>query len=297
MTQAKFDIYQHVTDEIIASIEAGSPAWQQPWTGETGGAGFPMRSTGEAYRGINVLMLWLRASAQGYRSAYWFTYRQAQEAGGQVRKGEKSATVVKYGTIEKEDEHGEEKTIPYCRAYRVFNADQIEGLPAEFHGDPMETPRDLGSTADPALDRFFASLGIAIRSTEEPRAYYNIKEDFIHMPPVATFHDAGGYYGTLAHEVTHATGHKDRLDRFARLKDRKAYAFEELVAEIGNCMTCARLGLVPDFGQSAAYVENWLRALRDDKRMIFKAATEAQKAADWIMERGEGIPSDNRKAA
>ncbi|RJL05481.1 DUF1738 domain-containing protein [Paracoccus aestuarii] len=280
---AKFDLYQHVTDQIIASIEAGTPAWRKPWTGERGGAPFPLRSNGEPYSGINVLMLWLVADEKGYRSPYWFTYRQAQAAGGQVRKGEKSATVVKYGTFEREDEAtGEERRLPYLKAYSVFNAEQIEGLPAEYEATSAEAPRDLGTETDSALDAFFAATGLDIRTSDDPRAYYNIPEDFIHMPPIGTFHDAAGYYGTLAHEACHATGHASRLDRFARFTDRKAYAFEELVAEIGNCMTCAQLGLTPDFGQSGAYVQSWLRALQDDRRLIFKAASEAQKAAEWL---------------
>ena len=286
---AKFDTYQIVTDQIIASIEAGTPAWRKPWTGDTGGIPFPLRSNGEHYRGINVVMLWMTAAEKGYRSPYWFTFRQAKELGAFVRKGEKSTTVVKYGTVDRTDEEtGEEKAIPYAKAYSVFNADQIEGLPEEYHGKPAEEPRDLGTEPNPELDAFFAATGIEIRTTDEPRAYYRPSEDFIHMPPIGTFHDAAGYYSTLAHEACHATGHKSRLDRLARFTDRKAYAFEELVAELGNCMVCAQLGLTPDFDQSAAYIKNWLRALKDDKRMIFKAASEAQKAADWLMQTSTG---------
>lgn len=293
---AQFDLYQSVTDQIIRSIESGTPAWRKPWTGEKGGAPFPRRSNGEAYRGINVLMLWLTAEEKGYRSPYWFTYRQAQEAGGQVRKGEKSATVVKYGTVERQDEaSGDEKRVPYLKAYRVFNAEQIDGLSDEYHGTPAEPPRDLGTEADPALDAFFAATGAIIRTTDEPQAYYNPAEDFIHMPPVATFHSAAGYYATLAHEATHWTGHKARLDRFGRFTDRKAYAFEELIAEIGNCMICAALGLTPDFNQSAAYLQSWLRALSDDKRLIFKAASEAQKAADLLL--AAQVTTEERAAA
>ncbi|SHM56923.1 protein of unknown function [Paracoccus solventivorans] len=158
-----FDLYQHVTDTIIASLEAGTPAWRKPWTGDTGAAAFPRRANGEPYRGINVLMLWLSAAEKGYRAAHWFTYRQAQEAGGQVRKGEKSATVVKYGTVEREDEGAEEaRKVPYLKAYRVFNAEQIDGLPAEFTAPPAEEPRDLGTAADPELDAFFAAAGADI---------------------------------------------------------------------------------------------------------------------------------------
>ncbi|MFD2845546.1 ArdC family protein [Paracoccus cavernae] len=164
----------------------------------------------------------------------------------------------------------------------MFNADQIEGLPEQYHGKPAEGPRDLGTEADPALVAFFAATGIEIRTSDEPQAYYSPAEDFIHMPPIGTFYSAAGYFSTLAHEATHATGHSSRLDRFTRFADRKALAFEELVAELGNAFLCARLGLVPDFDQSAAYLQSWLRALADDKRLIFKAASEAQKAADFL---------------
>ncbi len=102
------------------------------------------------------------------------------------------------------------------------------------------------------------------------------------MPPVSTFHDAGGYYATLAHETIHWTGHESRLDRFKKGRDREAYAREELVAEVGACMTCLALGLIPDFGQSGAYIEGWLKALHDDKKFIFSAASAAQKAVDYI---------------
>lgn len=284
MAKANFDVYQHVTDEIVAQIEAGNPPWRKPWTGGTGGVHLPVRFNDEEYRGINVLMLWARAAAQGFTSARWMTYRQAAELGGQVRKREKSATVVKYGTIEREDDNGDEKRIPYARAYRVFNADQIDGLADDFYIRP-EPPRDLGTEADPELDAFFARSGATITTSDEPRAYYDMVRDIIHMPPIATFHGPQGYYGTLAHELIHHSGADNRLARFKRFSDRKAYAFEELVAEIGACMLGVRIGVAPQFDQSAAYVENWLRAMKDDKRAIFRAASEAQKAVDFIMER------------
>lgn len=292
MADQKFDLYAHVTNSIVAAMEAGTPPWRKPWTGEKGGVCFPLRSNGEPYRGINVLMLWLEAAAKGYTAAHWFTYKQASEMGGQVRKGEKSSTVVKYGTVEKEDDKGEERRIPYARAYRVFNADQIDGLPEQYYGTPAEAPRDLGTEADPILDAFFAATGADIRHSEDPRAYYNSAEDFIHMPNIATFHSASGYYATLAHEATHWTGHKSRLDRFNK-SDRRAYAYEELVAEIGNCMLCATIGIVPDFDQSAAYVKGWLEALANDNRLIFKAASDAQKAVDLLTKKAEAMERED----
>ena len=284
MTAEKFDVYTHVTNQIITQIEAGTPPWRKPWTGGGAGVSLPERFNGEAYRGINILMLWATAMAKDYSSTRWMTFNQAKQLGGHVRKGEKSATVVKYGTVEREDENGEERQIPYARAYRVFNADQIEGLPAEFYILP-DPPRDLGTVSDPALEAFFAATGAQIDVTEEPRAYYNIKTDRIHMPPIGTFYRASGYFGTLAHETIHWTGATKRLDRLGRFNDRMAYAFEELVAEIGNCMLCAQIGVEPEFDQSAAYVEGWLEAMKEDSRAIFRAASEAQKAVDYIMNR------------
>ena len=169
-----------------------------------------------------------------------------------------------------------------------------------YEARPADPARNLGTEAEAELETFFSGIGADIRHSDEPRAYYLPAGDYIHMPPVATFHSAAGYYATLAHETTHWTGHKSRLDRFGRFNDRKAYAFEELIAEIGNCMVCASLGLTPDFDQSAAYLKSWLRALADDKRLIFKAASEAQKAADWLLKAAATHEADspgNRAAA
>ncbi len=277
------DIYQLVTDRIIQAIEAGTPPWQKPWTGGAGFAGFPRRSNGEFYKGINVVILLCIAAENGYRSSYWLTYKQAKVMDAQVRRGEKSAPVVKYGTFEVDDpDRGETVVRPYARGYRVFNADQIDGLPNYFYGADPDEPRDLGTEPNVELDRFFAATGIEIRTTDEPQAFYHLLDDYVHMPPIATFHSASGYYASLAHEMIHATSHKRRLDRDQRFTRKSELAFEELCAEIGSAMLCVSLGLVPDFEQSAAYVESWLRSLKDDKKFIFRAASEAQKAVDWM---------------
>lgn len=288
MAKTKFDPREEISNKIIAAIKAGTPPWRKPWTGSESGAAFPLRSTGEAYRGINILMLWLAAEERGYSSAHWFTFKQAKDLGANVRKGEKSNTVVKYGTIERENAQGEDVKIPYMRAYRVFNADQIDGLPEQFYIKP-EPPRDLGTKADPALDAFFASFGVPIDSTDKPQAYYTPSTDRIHMPPISTFFDAASFYGVLCHETAHATGHKLRLDRFTKFSTKKDGAFEELVAEITSCILGAEMGFKPDFGQSAAYIEGWLSALNDDHSMIFKAASAAQKAVDLIKEKASEI--------
>lgn len=278
----KFDIHSHVTNTIIAQIEAGTPPWRKPWTGTHQGAVFPERFNGDLYRGINVLMLWCASEAKGHMSSRWMTYKQAGELGGQVRKGEGSTTVVKFGTFVHENMQGEEEERRYTKAYRVFNADQIDGLPEGFYIQP-DPARDLGTAGDADLDRFFDKVGAKIVTTQKPRAYYDMIRDHIHMPPIETFYQTGGYYGTLAHEVIHWTGSDTRLERFKKFNDRKAYAFEELVAEIGACFLGAMIGIKPEFDQSAAYIENWLQAMKEDKRIIFRAASEAQKAVDFVM--------------
>lgn len=283
----KFDLHAHITNQIVCAIEAGTAPWRKPWTGATGGAAFPRRANGQPYQGINVVMLWLEAAEKGFTSPYWMTYKQAHELGGQVRKGEKSATVVKVGRFEKKhEETGETEERSFARAYRVFNADQVDGLPEMFAGTTPEAPRDLGTMANPELDAFFAATGARIETTGDPRAFYHTVEDRIHMPPITIFHSASGHYATLAHELTHWTGHSSRLDRFGKGRDREAYAFEELIAEIGSCMVYASLGLAPDFDQSASYVESWLKALKEDKRLIFTAASAAQAACNLILECG-----------
>lgn len=288
----KIDIHQHVTNTIIAQMEAGTPPWRKPWTGG-GGAALPLRHNGEPYRGVNILMLWASAEISGFTSERWMTFKQALDLGGSIIKGSKCARSVFYGMFEKDDQQAEHTTkdadgktrIPFAKCNNVFNADQIEGLPEEFYILP-EPARDLGTQADPELDRFFANTGADIVTTTEPRAYYRPSTDQVHMPPIATFFEAARYYGVLGHELTHWTGGSKRLDRIARYCDRSAYAFEELVAEIGACILGVKLGIEPDFDQSAAYIENWLEALKNDKGLIFKAASEAQKAVDFIMNAG-----------
>ena len=214
-SDAKFNIYDHVTQTIIAQMEAGTVPWRKPWTGSKAGFAMPLRVTGEAYRGINVLMLWMAAHVGGYSSSTWMTYKQAKDLGGQVRKGEKSTTVVKYGAIEDCDECNEgddPKIRSYARAYRVFNCDQIDGLADGFYAE-VEPPLDFGTQSDPALDAWFARLEIPLDTTDEPAAYYRPSTDRIHMPPIETFKSTVSYYSVLFHESAHAPLHIDRLNR------------------------------------------------------------------------------------
>lgn len=289
MAKPRFDIKQHVTDTIIAEIEAGTPPWRKPWTGDAPGVSLPLRHNAIAYRGINILMLWITAMDRGYTSNRWMTYRQALELGGCVRKGEKTTRTIFYGTFEQDDGANDDvaidakRQIGFAKTNNVFCADQIDGLPDAYYIRP-DPPRDLGTESDPALDAFFANTGIKIITTDEPKAYYSIKKDHIHMPPIETFHSTAGYFGVLSHEAIHASGSEMRLGRLAHRKTSEDIAHEELIAEIGASMMAVHLGFDPAFDQSAAYVEGWLEAMRNDQSYIFKAAAEAQKAVDYLLE-------------
>jgi antirestriction protein ArdC len=210
------DVYSRVTDRIVADLERGVRPWTKPWNAEhaAGRITRPLRANGIPYRGINVVLLWTTAMERGYASPLWLTYRQAQELGGQVRKGETGTLVVFAGRITRteQDEHGEdiERDIHFMKGYIVFNAEQADGLPAHFYAS-------IPTTTDPVpriehAEAFFAATGADIRHGGNS-AYYAIGSDHVQMPPFETFRDAESYCATLAHESTHWTRHPSRLDR------------------------------------------------------------------------------------
>lgn len=282
---AKFDTYQDVTDAIIAQLEAGTRPWQKDWQG--GSLSMPRRFTGTPYRGINVLLLWASAMQQGLTGERWFTFKQAKDLGGKVRKGAKGTRIVFFKPLEIRDTAtGEEKKIPMLRTYVVFNADQIEGLPAKYAPAPIvPTP---GLERDKAAEAALRSCGAQIVEGG-PSAFYTPATDIVTMPDFERFTSSSGYLATLAHELCHWTGHKSRMDRFGT-NDRTSYAFEELVAEMGAAFVGARLGIVGEHIENhSAYLASWLKVLRDDKRAIFKAASLAQQAADMVLANA-GLP-------
>lgn len=303
MSKPKFNIYAHVTQTIVDAIKGGTLPWRQPWSGG-GGFALPLRANGERYRGINVLMLAIAAMERGYDCRTWMTYKQAQELGGQVRKGEKSTTVVKFGTVCKEGEtdsstgaESHEFVRRYARAYRVFNASQIDGLDDHWYDRPV-TKKTFGTQSDPELDAWFASLGVTIEHSADPRAYYVPAEDRIHMPNVETFSSVSGYYDTLAHEFAHSVVAEKRLGlKFDGKTPGARYAQEEIVAEATGAMVCARLGIQPETDQNAAYIKHWLEVLQQDSSAVFKVASMAQSAADWMFERAGDLPPTIAEAA
>lgn len=282
------DIYTRITSKIVADLEAGTPTWLQPWAAghAAGPIHRPLRSTGQHYQGINVLMLWATASERGYACPIWMTYNQAQELGGQVRKGEHGTQVVYANTFTKTETNDageeEERAIPFLRGYTVFNCEQIEGLPGHFYA--LAQAPVQGLARDEAAEQFFAAKGATIRHGGNS-AYYRISEDAVQMPPFESFRDRESYYATLAHEMTHWTRHTTRLDRDLGRKrfGDAGYAMEELVAEIGAAFLCADLGLTLEpRADHAAYIASWLQVLKQDTRAIFSAAAHAERAVAFL---------------
>jgi antirestriction protein ArdC len=280
------DTYQSVTNTIIAALEAGTPPWVCPWNKAQGSLAPANLSTGRAYRGINVLLLNVQAMSRGYATNRWMTYSQARAIGACVRKGETGTGIVFFKLLERDDDghaaandEGSRKVIPLLRSFTVFNASQIEGLPEALKPSqpPIEEWVPIG-----AADALLSRSGAVIRHGGD-RAYYRPSDDVIQLPPPAAFDQSGSYYATALHELCHWSGAPDRCNRV--LLDRQhigAYALEELIAEMGAAFLSSHCGL-PGELQHASYIQSWLTALKNDKRLIFTAASLAQKAADYLI--------------
>jgi antirestriction protein ArdC len=251
-TSPRSDLYRRITGKIVADLEQGVRPWHRPWNAGNmeGRVTRPLRHDGIPYQGINTIVLWMAAVTNGYGSPFWFTFRQAKELGGNVRKGEHGELVVYADRIIRHEtgDQGEdtERAIPFLKGYTVFNAAQCENLPAPYSA-PIETPALPVAQRLEAADRFFAATGAVIRHGGN-RAYYAEGADLIQMPPFETFRDAESYAATLAHECIHWTKHETRLARDLGRKrwGDEGYAREELVAELGSAFLSADLGLTPE---------------------------------------------------
>jgi antirestriction protein ArdC len=257
----KMDVYQRITDQIVSALEQGVRPWLKPWNAEhaAGRITRPLRANGIPYQGINVIMLWLEAVANGYSAPIWMTFKQALDLGAHVRKGEHGSLVVYASSItciESDEGTGEEaaRDIRFMKGYTVFNVEQVEGLPAHYYA-PAAPRLDPVARIEHA-ESWVAATGAHIGHGGD-RAYYRISTDHVQMPPFETFRDAESHYATLAHELTHWTRHPSRLDRdFGRKRfGDEGYAREELVAELGAAFLCADLGLrLEDRADHAAYI-------------------------------------------
>lgn len=285
----KTDLYQKITDQIIAELEQGVRPWVKPWSAEhaEGRIMRPLRTNGVPYKGINVLMLWSAAIEKGYASTIWMTYRQASELKANVRKGEHGSLVVyadKLVRTETDSATGEEteRAIPFMKGYTVFNVEQIEGLPEHFYTKP-DIPKPIADRIL-GLEAFFHGTGAKVMHGGN-RACYIPSEDVIRLPCFEFFQSAEAYYATRAHETIHWTRHEKRINRdFGRKRfGDEGYAMEELVAELGAAFLSADLDLTPDILEDhAPYIASWLKVLKSDKRAILTAASHAQRAVDFL---------------
>lgn len=278
------DVYQTITQSIIDAIEQDAGKAVMPW--HRSAVGLPQNpTTGNQYNGINVLSLWATSAIHGHTSSDWASYKQWQERGAQVQKGAKSAVIVFYKPLPEKEGEDRRFVLKYSR---VFNASQVEGY--EPPHVPEMPPVERLQTADEAI----TATGIKVTEQGE-RACYIPARDEVYIPSSWRFFDTPtssrqeAFYSTIFHELTHATGHKKRLDRDLKGKfGDPPYAFEELVAELGAAFCCARLGITSEPRlDHAQYLQSWLTALKSETRFIFKASADAQKAVDWLLTKQE----------
>ncbi|HEX8127061.1 MAG TPA: zincin-like metallopeptidase domain-containing protein [Allosphingosinicella sp.] len=277
-----------ITAAIVERLEAGTRPWVQPWTGAS--VSRPLRACGTPYQGINVLWLWMAAEAAGHSSPYWMTYPQSQLLGGQVRKGERGTVAIFYRAYQAEEaDEGDDAEGPRTRrvlkSFTVFNVCQIDRLPGRFFPEPRPLPPP--TERDSALDRFFAAVPARIRRSGA-EAFYSPVLDQVTMPEPGLFRDLDHYRATLAHELSHWTGHENRLARqMGGRFGSEAYAMEELVAELSSAILGAELGLPVDhLDHHASYLASWLRVLKADSRAILTVAAKAEEAASLLLRFG-----------
>jgi antirestriction protein ArdC len=302
----KRDFRQEVTDRIITTLENGVAPWQKPWNPGEASVGMPFNPTTErSYRGGNAIHLMATGLRQGYDDPRWMTYKQAADRGWQVRRGEKG-TQIEFWEVKAQpkdrrqpDSGAEDQTEGerhgtrlIHRVYTVFNARQIDGVPP--YQARQRTPFEVVQSGESILE----NSGAKIQHDQADRAFYNRSSDTIHLPPKEAFKDAAGYYGTALHELAHWSGHPTRLARATLNESYRfgdpSYAKEELRAELASVFLAAERGIPHDPAQHAAYCGSWIKALREDKNEIFRAAHDASAATDYLffLERDRSIADE-----
>ncbi|GMV39879.1 MAG: hypothetical protein AMXMBFR64_15950 [Myxococcales bacterium] len=290
----RVDLYRQITGRIIEALERGVAPWVCPWqrSREKG----PQRNgvSGRQYQGINTLLTMIA----GFASTRWYTARQVGKLGGRLLEGERATTLVWFEMRYIETSEGPDgvgtvgRVVPVLREHEVFNAEQIAWPEGSKHALPV-APERRGQWED-ELPRQLVERSGARVERRGTRAYYSPSEDRIVLPVEERFEDPTSYYGTLLHELAHWTGHRDRLDRdFSKRFGDERYAFEELVAELTAAFLCAHVGLDGTL-QHAGYIDSWLNVLRRDKRAIFTASAQAQKAAELLLWKGGLGPEPRR---
>ena len=309
---SKVNVYEIVTERILAELEKGNIPWRKPWIRPTVSTTYTTvkvdvdpttcaysRSTGRPYSLLNQMLL--------MQAGEWATYKQIQEAGGQVKKGEKSSIVVFWKFLESKKvlPSGEETTeqIPVLRYYNVFHvATQAEGIqprkrnPVEVtnlvHTETTEAEAEWAAieAADEVVRAYLEHSGVTLKENPaSDRAFYRPGSDYVEVPSRGQFKQAAEFYGTLFHELVHSTGHASRLDRFSSAGSHsfrsENYSKEELVAELGASALVNFLGIETEasFKNNAAYIQSWIQSLRNDPRMIVSASGKAEKAVNFIL--------------
>lgn len=287
----KDDVYQTITNKMIDLLEKVDLIDYEPPFASLAAQGIPENpTTKKQYNGINIPFLWFYQQEQGYSSNHWASFKQWKDKGASVRKGEKGSTVVFYKTLlitEKDENHNQvESKVPMLRMYKVFNADQVDGLEVEV--TPPVTKSEILPILD--ADAFCEASNVEIKHGGT-RAYYSLLRDYIQMPGKEFFNDTknatttDNYYSTLFHELIHSTSHVDRLHRRCEktIPHKEAYAQEELVAELGSAFLCAQFNIAQKAREDhAIYIKSWLKALRNDNKYLFKASAHAAKAVDYL---------------
>ena len=283
------NLYDEITDKIIAELEAGRVPWVQPWGTSVAKAplGLPRNAaTSRSYSGINVLILWGAVIEHGFPGQGWLTFRQALSLGGHVRKGERGTTVVYADRFTPEDEKrrafeaGEEaQAIPFLKRFTVFNTAQCDGLPDDIEATVPPPPPGM---IEPQVEALIKATGIDFRIGGN-RAFYVPSLDYVQVPPPAAYFEPINWHRTALHELGHASGAAHRLNRnLSGAFGSKLYSVEEITAELISAFCCASLGIVPTV-RHADYIGSWLEVLREDNRAIVRAASQASKAADWLL--------------
>jgi antirestriction protein ArdC len=285
--EERLSLHAEVTQRITAELEAGRFPWVQPWDDRGCDCTMPRNAaTGRSYSGINVLILWAAVVEGGYASQLWLTFRQALSLGGSVRRGEKGVIVcyadrfTPRGEAERAaGEHRDARTVPFLKRFAVFNVDQCDGLT----GIVPAPAAPLGEReAIPRAEALIAATGADFRIGGD-EAFYAPVADYVQVPPQQAFRDQVNFYRTAFHELGHWTGHESRLGRdLTAGHGTPGYAREELVAELASAFTCAALSIRPTV-RHADYLGAWLAVLREDERAIFRAASLAGKASEFLM--------------
>ena len=286
------NLHKEITDRIVARLKSGVVPWRQPWSGKGFGVMPRNAVTSRAYSGANVILLWSRAQESGFQAPLWLTFKQALELGGNVRKGEKGETVIYVSkVIRTDDATGERRAIPFLKAYTVFNVAQCDNLPARVVDPNGATQPANPNSRDAIADQFLASTGADIRHGEA-RAYYQPAGDFVNMPAFETFKSSSLYYGVTFHELGHWTGAKHRLAReFGKRFGDRAYAVEELVAELTSAFLCGEFGFDND-GVDADYIATWIKLLEQHEKVIVAAAAAASRAVEFMREAAIAAPGE-----